>query len=262
MSYGYEPKVWKEEARQHWQEFQPTRFNELTASSQLEDALDYAVEQTWAEMQSLMSGGFQAHEAWEMVRENYLFVHEEEGLYDDEELPVNVMHEYNQWLHKQSMRQNEEWLERFEQESEVESSEARHYRKNMRPSIAWMTVFRWIIILPAALASAYLASRLAIIVTGFGLAFEGYSNLSFFTRFYSVTLEHVALGVAFVFTAVGIAPSHKHIVAISTSVFTLLFTGFLIYPVLLLSDYWALWGGFCLVTAVMVSTSNLYRRHR
>ncbi|CAB0151379.1 hypothetical protein PSI9734_01767 [Pseudidiomarina piscicola] len=61
MSYGYEPKVWKEKARQHWQEFQPTLFNELSASNQLEDALHYAVEQTWAEMQSLMSEGFQAH---------------------------------------------------------------------------------------------------------------------------------------------------------------------------------------------------------
>lgn len=70
------------------------------------------------------------------------------------------------------------------------------------------------------------------------------------------------LGMGFVFTAVGIAPSHKQIVGISTSVFTLLLTGFLIYPMLRLSDYWALWGAFCLVTSVIVSTINVYRRHR
>lgn len=262
MSYGYEPKVWKEKARQHWQEFQPTRFNELSSSNQLEDALDYAVEQTWAEMQSLINSGFQEHEAWEMVRENYLFVREEEGLYDDEELPVNVMHEYNQWLHEESVRQNEEWLKQFERDAEVESIVASDNIKNKQPNVAWLTVLRWIIMLPAALVVAYLASRLAILVTGFGLASEGYSNFPLWTRFYLVTSEHVVLGMAFVFTAVGIAPSHKHIVGISTSVFTLLLTGFLIYPMLRLSDYWALWGAFCLVTSVIVSTINVYRRHR
>ncbi|CAB0151380.1 hypothetical protein PSI9734_01768 [Pseudidiomarina piscicola] len=197
-----------------------------------------------------------------MVRENYLFVPEEEGLYDDEELPVNVMHEYNQWLHEESIRQNEEWLKQFEQDAEVESTVTSDNNKNKQPNVAWLTVLRWIIMLPAALVVAYLASRLAILVIGFGLTSEGYSNFSFWTRFYLVTSEHVVLGIALIFTAVGIAPSHKHIVAISLSIFTLLFTGFLIHSILLLSDYWALWGAFCLVTSVMVSATNVYRCYR
>ena len=35
MSYGHEPAVWKEQAREHWAEFQPTRFRELNEAGKL-----------------------------------------------------------------------------------------------------------------------------------------------------------------------------------------------------------------------------------
>jgi len=76
---------WKRQARKHWEEFQPTRFANLVEAGQLDEALSQAAEATHREMCELEDAGFQNHEAWEMVREKYLFVPEEEGLFDDDE---------------------------------------------------------------------------------------------------------------------------------------------------------------------------------
>ncbi|MEW8437168.1 MAG: hypothetical protein AB2689_03340 [Candidatus Thiodiazotropha taylori] len=77
---------WISKAKEHWKEFQPTRYQELKESGQLEQALQEAAEQTHLEMSELEEAGFQNHEAWEMVRERYLFLPEEPGLEDEEEV--------------------------------------------------------------------------------------------------------------------------------------------------------------------------------
>lgn len=172
------------------------------------------------------------------------------------------MHEYNQWRHEESVRQNEEWLKQFEQEAKVQPKDARDTGNNKQRKIAWVTIGRWLIMAPVAVLLAYVVSRLALFVTGFAMVSEGYSDLPFWTRLYLGIAENAVLGTVLIFTAVGIAPSHKHAVAISFSALTLLLTGFLIYPMLLQNDYWALWGSFCLITSVVISTIAVYRRHR
>ncbi|MCP4305500.1 MAG: hypothetical protein GY788_11605 [bacterium] len=71
---------WKNLAREHWKEFQPTRFKALQKASQLEQALDHAVSQTHLEMDQLTASGFKEWEAWPMVREQYLLPPEEPGM--------------------------------------------------------------------------------------------------------------------------------------------------------------------------------------
>ena len=71
---------WINQARDHWKEFQPTRFKELKKAGKLEAALKEAAEQTYLEMNELEEQGFQNHEAWDMVRQNYLFPPEEAAL--------------------------------------------------------------------------------------------------------------------------------------------------------------------------------------
>ena len=81
---------WIRQAKEHWKEFQPTRYNELEKAGTLEQALQQAAEQTHLEMSELEESGFQSHEAWEMVRERYLFLPEEPGLEDEEEYSEGV----------------------------------------------------------------------------------------------------------------------------------------------------------------------------
>lgn len=82
--------AWIAQAREHWEEFQPTRFKELQEAGKLEESLREAAMQTSEEMRTLMDQGTQWHEAWEMVREMYLFPPEEEGLdpFEGEEMPA------------------------------------------------------------------------------------------------------------------------------------------------------------------------------
>ncbi|MCY1311335.1 hypothetical protein D9M70_616230 [compost metagenome] len=77
---------WVREARQHWKEFQPSRYKELKKAGQLEQALQQAAQQTYLELSQLEASGYNQHESWEQVRELYLFPLEEEGLVDEDEV--------------------------------------------------------------------------------------------------------------------------------------------------------------------------------
>ena len=71
---------WVSQARDHWKEFQPTRYKRRKADGQLEAELQLAAELTYQEMSELENQGYNEHEAWEMVRQTYLFPAEEAGL--------------------------------------------------------------------------------------------------------------------------------------------------------------------------------------
>lgn len=66
-------KNWISQAKAHWQEHQPTRFRQLQEAGTLGKALTDAAEQTYRETSELEWSGFQPDEAFQMVRERYLF---------------------------------------------------------------------------------------------------------------------------------------------------------------------------------------------
>jgi hypothetical protein len=68
---------WVNQAREHWKEFQPKRYSALVKSGMLEAALQDAAERTYREVTELEDHGFDRQDAWEIVRERYLFVPEE-----------------------------------------------------------------------------------------------------------------------------------------------------------------------------------------
>ena len=70
-------ETWKEQARRHWKEFRPSLYRDLIKNGRLDEALTDAAERTYREMTELQKMGYQEHEAWEVVRESYLFTPEE-----------------------------------------------------------------------------------------------------------------------------------------------------------------------------------------
>jgi hypothetical protein len=68
---------WVKQAKTHWKEFRPTLYASLEKSGNLEAALQDAAERTYREVTELEDQGFDHQDAWEMVRERYLFVPEE-----------------------------------------------------------------------------------------------------------------------------------------------------------------------------------------
>ena len=75
---------WMNQARQHWQEFQPKRFKELTESGQLETALRLAAEATSEERFKLVAQGMNPGDALMEVREMYLFPPPEPGAVEEQ----------------------------------------------------------------------------------------------------------------------------------------------------------------------------------
>jgi hypothetical protein len=78
---------WISQAREHWLEHQPSRFKELKKAGRLRQALMEAAERTHQEMSQLEAQGYRNHEAWEIVRERYLFPPQEPGVETDEPNP-------------------------------------------------------------------------------------------------------------------------------------------------------------------------------
>lgn len=64
---------WISQAKKHWQEFQPNKYQALKNQGTLDLALKKAAEQTLAEVSELENQGYQPDEAFQMVRENHLF---------------------------------------------------------------------------------------------------------------------------------------------------------------------------------------------
>ena len=64
---------WTSQAKAHWKQHQPEKFRQLADAGMLEAALQHAAEQTLLETSQLEAAGFQPDEAFQMVRENYLF---------------------------------------------------------------------------------------------------------------------------------------------------------------------------------------------
>ncbi len=61
-------------ANDHWKEHRPKMYQALKKSHELIPALKAAQKRTSDEMCDLIQKGFQEHEAWEIVKENYVLL--------------------------------------------------------------------------------------------------------------------------------------------------------------------------------------------
>ena len=77
---------WALQAAEHWKEFRPRLHQQLQQSGRLEEAAKKAVQLTQDELGQLVEKGANYQEAWELVREKYLFLPSEE---DQPELGVS-----------------------------------------------------------------------------------------------------------------------------------------------------------------------------
>lgn len=68
---------WISQARDHWKEHLPKMYARLEKAGTLEQALTEAADATAAGMRVLVTQGATQQEAWEQVRERYLFLPEE-----------------------------------------------------------------------------------------------------------------------------------------------------------------------------------------
>lgn len=70
---------------EHWKEFRPTMYRSLKEAGTLQQEALRAIDRTMDELYQMTSAGVPYHQAWEMVRERYMYLPEEEGLEDEDE---------------------------------------------------------------------------------------------------------------------------------------------------------------------------------
>lgn len=81
-------RQWAAQAIEHWKEYQPKRYKALKMSGKLQQEAEAAASLTEKALQEEMDQGAMYHEAWEMVRELYLFPPEEHST-NQEPLPTD-----------------------------------------------------------------------------------------------------------------------------------------------------------------------------
>ena len=67
-------------ANDHWKEHRPKMYRALKKSGKLISALKEAQKRTSDEMCDLIQKGFQEHEAWEIVGQNYVLLPSEDDM--------------------------------------------------------------------------------------------------------------------------------------------------------------------------------------
>ena len=78
---------------------------------------------------------------------------------------------------------------------------------------------------------------------------QGLNPDSFFSRLFIDGISQGALGAAAIYAGSFVAPSNKTIVALVLSGLILVSGGFLMFPAVLLSDWWAVYGSLAFVVA-------------
>jgi hypothetical protein len=66
-------------------------------------------------------------------------------------------------------------------------------------------------------------------------------------------ISHAVMGAAFVYVGAKVAPMHHMIVAYVLAGVGLVTAGFMLFPALLVSNYWAVWAGLALILGVGVT---------
>ena len=123
------------------------------------------------------------------------------------------------------------------------------YERNVsrKPSQVVM-VLRWIALLPASVGAAWAAW----LVVNFGI-----NPGSFISKAFIVTVSHAVMGGAFVFVGVRLTPIHQRSVAFVLAGIGLVGIGMMLFPAIVLRDYWAIWGGVAAAYGVVCTTYSL-----
>lgn len=111
---------------------------------------------------------------------------------------------------------------------------------------------RWLVLLPASLAGAWLAYFVITLINKV-TAVAYLDPDSFMMKAYLETSGHITLGAAFVYVGVYIAPAHKRATAYSMAGLSISFVSVLLYTALMAPtvNYWAVYGGVAVLVAAL-----------
>jgi hypothetical protein len=118
-----------------------------------------------------------------------------------------------------------------------------------------IALLRWLAILPAGAAAAWLAYFVITLLWNISLAYQGIDLNDFLVRVCILASSGMAMGGAFVYVGAYVAPSYKLPTAIALAVIGVLLMGATIALGLYVgsSDYWAFWQTSCIAVGAGVA---------
>jgi len=106
-------------------------------------------------------------------------------------------------------------------------------------------ILRWVALLPAALLACAVGRFVIVLINRLGMA-RYVEPGTFMWRVVDQYVSGLALGAVFVYVASWVAPMYKKPVAASAAGFVLVLAGFLLFPSVLVGDYWAIFEIVCM----------------
>lgn len=116
---------------------------------------------------------------------------------------------------------------------------------------------RWTVFLPSALLAGWVAWLIGTALNKLALTLSGVNPDSFFAHAFIELVSSAAMGAAFVYAGARIAPSQKEIVAYTLAGFALIAAGLMLYPALMVSNYWSVWAVVSLVFGIGIITYSI-----
>lgn len=116
-------------------------------------------------------------------------------------------------------------------------------------------ILRWFAVLPGAVLAAWIAWILVAVV---GRAFSGFQTESFLEKAYYITLGHLLLGAAFVYSGARIAPANQKRTAYVLAAVGLVALGFMLFPAIWVANAWSIWGGLCAVVGICAAAYSIH----
>jgi len=110
-----------------------------------------------------------------------------------------------------------------------------------------MVVLRWVTFFPGAFMTAWLAWLVVSLLNRFTMAMSGLDPNSFLSKVFIEFISHAVMGAAFVYVGAKIAPLHNNIVGYALAGISLIAAGFMLFPAIIVANYWAIWGDVSLI---------------
>lgn len=104
--------------------------------------------------------------------------------------------------------------------------------------------------MPAAVLAAWAAWLVIAFLNKVTMGMSGIDPTSFVSRAFIEFASHAAMGAAFVYVGAKVAPMHHKVVAYVLAGAGLVIAGFMLFPALMVSNYWAVWAGLSLILGV------------
>lgn len=105
---------------------------------------------------------------------------------------------------------------------------------------------RWALFIPVSCLTAVAANFVAVWVNHISMTMSGIDPTDFRSKVMTFGMAGVAMGASFVFVGTKLAPAHKRESALGLAGLALLVAGFLSFPAMAQSEYWALWQAACI----------------